>query len=65
MQAGIRNLRLLSTHSKKYYIKLNSLIDTCKTRKGILLLSTTHGILTNLEARNIGVGGMLLIWVEY
>ena len=52
------NLRLISTLSNKKYLKYKEL---CKifSIKSILFLSTTQGILTNLEAQKNLIGGKL------
>lgn len=62
---SVSNIRLISTRSKKYPINIRSLCDLCKTRKGVALLSTNIGLLTNLEAANARVGGILILWVTY
>jgi len=55
--------RLLSKPSARYYITYNVLQRYMLTRRGILLISTSRGILTAGEAVNIRVGGCLLLWV--
>jgi ribosomal protein S8 len=55
---NLSNLKLISTPSNKKYLKYK---DICKffSIKSILFLSTTRGILTNLECQKQLIGGKL------
>lgn len=57
------SIRLLYKQSRTYSITLTSLREFSITRRGILILNTSRGLLTNTEACEHGVGGKPLLWI--
>lgn len=58
-------LRLISKNSQIYNIKYRAIREFTILHRGVLLLSTNVGILTNTEACARRVGGVALVWIEY
>lgn len=54
-------IKNVSTSTKKYFISLHSLrIMTRYTKSTIIILSTSKGIMTHLNALRFGLGGIIL-----
>ena len=48
----------MSKPSKRFYIKNKDLFK--KKKKGIYLISTSYGVLTDLQAKKLNLGGELI-----
>lgn len=61
LKEGRKDLSLtrISKPGQRIYIK-NSELRTVKSGLGIVIISTSKGIMTNLEARKLSLGGELL-----
>jgi ribosomal protein S8 len=57
----ISKIILLSKPTATLTISANALRQFSQTRRGILILSTSHGILTDIEAVTAHIGGIVLI----
>lgn len=57
------NLILLTKPSRRIYIKYKQLLQYMTTRRGILILSTSRGIITDRDATKLRVGGVALLWI--
>ncbi|MBI4117169.1 MAG: 30S ribosomal protein S8 [Parcubacteria group bacterium] len=57
------NVRLLSSPSRRIYLKKNE-IRPVKDGYGILIISTSRGIMTGEEAKKLGLGGQAIaeVW---
>lgn len=55
------SLRLISKPSSSIYIKYNQLVKFMSTRRGILILSTSRGLLTDSEALRLHIGGLAVV----
>lgn len=64
MRPCVNSIKLLSKSSRNFFIKWSTLRQFSVTRGGILILSTSCGILTDREAVTAHVGGKLLAWIE-
>jgi len=62
-QPLIKNIKRVSKPGRRVYVSKNN-IPTVLNSLGIAILSTSHGLMTNKEARRKGVGGEVLceIW---
>ncbi len=58
-QAVIKEIQRISKPSRRVYVNKNE-IPRIKGGLGICILSTSKGIMTGTEARNMGVGGELI-----
>lgn len=61
----VTQLKLLSKGSKKYYITAQALNQFMITRRGVMILSTSRGVITNTTASKLRVGGLCLVWILY
>jgi ribosomal protein S8 len=60
-----KHVRLISTQTKKFYISLNAIKKLTKVmRTTVLILETSKGLLTNVEALRYKTGGILLLAVN-
>jgi len=61
--AAIENIKRISKPSMRVYVNKNE-IKPVRRYSGIAILSTTHGMLTDREARVRGVGGEIVceVW---
>lgn len=58
-------IHILSTVTKRYYIKRQQLFFLSQqTLGGVYLISTSVGIITHYEALQLGVGGFLLVLLK-
>jgi len=62
---SIRELILITKSSQHYYICYRTLQSYMLTRRGILILNTSRGILTAGEAVKCRIGGCILLWVLF
>ena len=61
-QAIIRGIQRISKPSRRYYVgKAN--IPRVRNGLGIAILTTANGVLTDKQARDVGVGGEILCYV--
>ena len=61
-QAVIRGIQRISKPSRRYYVgKAN--IPRVRNGLGIAILTTANGVLTDKQARDVGVGGEILCYV--
>ena len=61
-QAVIRGLQRVSKPGLRIYVNKNQ-IPVIFGNQGIAVLSTSRGILTSLEAKELGVGGEVICYV--
>lgn len=61
-KAAIRNLKILSTPGRRLYINAKDV--RLSPRGGIIILSTTQGVMNEKEARKARIGGALIaeVW---
>jgi len=60
-----RGVRLISTPSKLFFIKLSALnIIEKSLGSTVLLLSTSRGLITHKEALKLGLGGIALFLIS-
>lgn len=65
-QPAIRNLKRISSSKNRVYLsfkELNNRSGLANSQNGFLILSTTSGIITDIEATAYGVGGEVLFQV--
>ncbi|MFA5188609.1 MAG: 30S ribosomal protein S8 [Patescibacteria group bacterium] len=62
-QSAISNIRRVSKPGKRIYVSKTK-IPSVLNNLGILIISTSNGLMTNKEARRKGIGGEILceIW---
>ena len=60
---AIRNIKRVSRPGLRYYVRSKSVPSVLRGR-GIAIVSTSKGIITDKEARDLGVGGEIIgyIW---
>lgn len=58
----ITEIRRLSKPGRRYYTKSKE-IPTVKRGRGLVIVSTSRGMMTGVEAKNQGVGGELICQV--
>ncbi|MCX5703173.1 MAG: 30S ribosomal protein S8 [Candidatus Omnitrophica bacterium] len=60
---AIRNIKRVSRPGLRYYVRSKSVPSVLRGR-GIAIVSTSRGIITDKEARDLGVGGEIIgyIW---
>lgn len=61
-QPIIRGLKRVSKPGLRVYVSTNQ-IPTILGGQGLAILSTSKGIMTNLRAKNLGIGGELLFYI--
>ncbi len=59
----ITHLERVSKPGRREYIKKEDVPGTIRGGLGICILSTSKGVVTNVEARRLGVGGEILCYV--
>ena len=60
-----KNVRLISTRTKKFYVSFKALLRLSRVmRSTVLILETNKGLITNTEALAYGVGGILLATIN-
>lgn len=64
MRPVVNSIRLLTKPSEKFYITAKMLYSFAMVRSGILILSTSSGIMTNYEAQRAHIGGVVVAWIE-
>jgi small subunit ribosomal protein S8 len=57
--ARITEIKRLSTPGRRHYAKAKE-IPTVKRGRGVVIVSTSKGMMTGVEAKNQGVGGELI-----
>ena len=62
---AITYLKIISKKSNRYYAKLTFLKKIQVYQKSVIILSTSHGILTNSECCKHCIGGEAIIWVHF
>jgi len=65
MRPVVSKLILISKESQVVSIRCNVLRKFITTRRGILLISTPQGILTDREALERTLGGIVLLWILF
>lgn len=60
--ARITEIKRLSTPGRRYYTKAKE-IPTIKRGRGLVIVSTSKGMMTGIDAKNQGVGGELICQV--
>lgn len=60
---GIEDIKLISKPSRRIYLKKDE-IKQVKSGYGISIISTSKGVMTNKEAKKLGIGGEIIaeIW---
>ncbi len=61
-QPAIKNLRRISRPGLRRYVDARTTVRV-RSGLGIAILSTSHGVMTDKEARRINVGGEVLAYV--
>ena len=61
-KSAIRNIKRVSKPGLRVYVKGNK-IPTVLRGKGIAIVSTSKGVITNKEAKELGVGGEVIGYV--
>jgi small subunit ribosomal protein S8 len=59
-QAVIKDIEVMSTPGRRVYSKVND-IPIVYNGLGVVVLSTPKGVITDYEAKNLNVGGELLL----
>lgn len=62
---AISRITMVSKKSNRCYISAHGLRQFLLTRRGVLILSTSHGIMLGKEACIKNIGGEALIWLNY
>ncbi len=57
--ARITEIARISTPGRRHYVKAKD-IPTVKSGRGIVIVSTSHGLMTGAEAKQNGIGGELI-----
>lgn len=57
--ARISSIRRLSTPGRRYYVR-SSAIPTVKRGRGLVIVSTSKGVMTGSDAKKAGIGGELI-----
>ena len=66
MNYSYKKIKILSTPQKKYYINYQNLLLLVKRLgKTYLILNTSLGILTHVDALKFKVGGSMLCYILY
>ena len=55
----VRELRRMSSPGRRWYVKKDH-IPRHKSGLGVIVVSTSHGVMSDREARKLGVGGELI-----
>lgn len=55
----VRELRRMSRPGRRWYVKKDE-IPRYKSGLGVIVVSTSHGVMSDREARKLGVGGELI-----
>ena len=61
-KSAIKNIKRISKPSLRVYVKHEDLPSVIRGR-GIAIISTSKGIITNIEAKEIGAGGEVLAYI--
>ncbi len=59
---AIRNLKRISKPGLRVYVNKNKIPNVLRGR-GLAILSTPKGILTNVDARALGIGGEVIAYI--
>ncbi|MCA9344267.1 30S ribosomal protein S8 [Candidatus Saccharibacteria bacterium] len=57
--AKITEIKRLSTPGRRYYVAAKD-IPTVKSGRGLVIVSTSKGMMTGSEAKKVGIGGELI-----
>ena len=55
----ITEIKRLSTPGRRYYVAAKD-IPTVKSGRGLVIVSTSKGMMTGSEAKKVGIGGELI-----
>ena len=61
-KSAIRNMRRVSRPSVRIYVRRDKVPSVLRGR-GLAIISTSKGIMTDREARELGVGGEILAYI--
>ena len=61
-KSAIKNIKRISKPSLRVYVKHEDLPSVIRGR-GIAIISTSKGIITNIEAKELGAGGEVIAYV--
>ena len=61
-KSAIKNIKRISKPSLRVYVKHENLPSVIRGR-GIAIISTSKGIITNIEAKELGAGGEVIAYV--
>lgn len=60
----INHVTALSTPSKHFHLDSKGIRKYCSGRKGVFLISTSSGLLTNHESLQQGIGGKMILHIS-